>query len=161
MTSAALMLGRSLRLRVRSAGVDESLSRSNNSLVGLVESLWRETTPLGIRTLLIEPGRFRTKLLSGTNRKTKASAIADYAGLSDSKTEGLASEDMNQPGDPVKLVEIILDLVRKEGVAKGREMPFRMPLGVDCFDDIKVKSEDTLALLEEWRDVIRSTDYPD
>jgi hypothetical protein len=109
---------------------------------------------------LIEPGRFRTKLLSGTNRKTKASAIADYADLSDSKTEGLDGEDMNQPGDPVRLVEIILGLVRKEGVGKDKQVPLRLPLGVDVFDDMKAKCEETLRLLQDWRDIIRSTDLP-
>lgn len=128
--------------------------------IGLVESLWRETSPLGIQTLLIEPGRFRTKLLSGSNRKTRVSAIKEYAELSDSKTAGLDGEDMNQPGDPVKLVEIIIDLVRRQGVAEGREVPLRIPLGVDVFDDMKAKCEETLALLEDWGDVIRSTDLP-
>jgi hypothetical protein len=59
----------------------------------------------------------------------------------------------------VKLVEIILDLVRQEGVVGGREIPFRLLLGVDVYDDMKAKSEETLRLLEEWKSVIRSTDY--
>ena len=126
----------------------------------MVESLWRETSPIGIRKHLIEPGRFRTKLLSGSNRKTRASAIAEYAELSDSKTAGLAGEDKNQPGNPVKLVEIVIDLVRKEGIADGKEVPLRMPLGVNVFDDVKAKCEETLGLLDEWRDVIRSADFP-
>lgn len=68
---------------------------------------------------------------------------------------------MNQPGDPVKLVETILDLVRQEGIAEGKDIPLRMPLGVDVFDDMKAKCEETLSLLDEWRDVIRSTDFAD
>ena len=126
---------------------------------GAVESLWRESTPLGIKTLLIEPGRFRTKLLSDSNRKTKASSITDYANLSLAKTTGLSEEDQQQPGDPVKLAEIILDLVRGEGIAEDRAVPFRLPLGVDCYDDIKAKCEETLGVLEAWKTVIRSTDY--
>lgn len=88
------------------------------------------------------------------------SSIKEYAELSDSKTAGLDGEDMNQPGDPVRLVEIILDLVRKEGVAEGRVVPLRIPLGVDVFDDMKAKCKETLTLLEDWKDVIRSTDFP-
>lgn len=131
----------------------------SNLFSGLVESLWRETSPFGIQTLLIEPGRFRTKLLSHSNRKTKVSAVDDYTELSHSKTEGLESEDSNQPGDAIKLVEIIIDLVRKEGIAEDREVPFRLPLGIDVFDDIKAKCKCMLTLLKDWRDVIRSTDY--
>ena len=126
---------------------------------GAVESLHGETAPLGIRTLLIEPGRFRTKLLSGSNRKTRASTISDYATLSQGATEGLANEDQRQPGDPAKLVEIILDMARVEGDFQGKKIPLRMPLGVDCYDEIKAKCEETLKLLEDWGPLIRSTDF--
>jgi hypothetical protein len=53
----------------------------------------------------------------------------------------------------------VLDLVRKEGIAEGKEVPLRMPLGIDVYDDVKAKCEETLKLLEEWKGVIRSTDY--
>jgi hypothetical protein len=99
--------------------------------LGIVEGLWRETSPLGIKTLLFEPGRFRTKLLSSGNMKAAASTIPEYAEFSKSLMGGLAQEDQTQPGDPVKLVEIILDAVRQEGIVKGREVPFRLPLGTD------------------------------
>lgn len=134
---------------------------SKFALEGIVEGLSRETAHLGIRTLLIEPGRFRTKLLSSDNMKAVKSAIPDYADFSEAQLNGLAKENRRQPGDPLKLVEIILDLVRREGVANGRDIPFRLPLGVDVYDDIKNKCEETLRMLEEWRDTIRSTDYED
>ncbi|KAK0283740.1 hypothetical protein LTR35_006199 [Friedmanniomyces endolithicus] len=134
---------------------------SKFALEGIMEALRLETEPLGIRTLLIEPGRFRTRLLSGDSRKTKTSAIPDYYDLSSSKSDGLDAENMRQPGDPSKLVEIVLDLVRHEGVAKYMTVPLRMPLGIDCYDDIKAKCEETLRLLEDWRGVITSTDMSD
>ena len=160
MTSAVLTLVPSSHSKVSRPSPKWVGCDSDRVCTGLVESLWRETSPIGVRTLLIEPGRFRTKLLSDSNRKTRTSAIAEYAELSDSKTAGLSGEDMNQPGDPVKLVEIIIDLVRQEGIAEGKEVPLRMPLGVDVFDDMKAKCEKTLELLDEWRDVIKSTDFP-
>ncbi|KAE8444949.1 hypothetical protein EG329_014076 [Mollisiaceae sp. DMI_Dod_QoI] len=132
---------------------------SKFALEGIVEGLWRETTPLGIKTLLFEPGRFRTKLLSTGNMKTAASTIPEYAEFSKSLIEGLGKEDRMQPGDPVKLVEIILDVVRQEGIAEGKQIPFRLPLGSDCYDDIKIKCEETLKLLKEWESVVRSTDH--
>lgn len=129
--------------------------------IGIVEGLWRETAPLGIKTLLFEPGRFRTKLLSSDNMKATTSTIAEYAEFSESLLGQLAKEDRRQPGDPVKLVEIILDIVRQEGIAKGRNIPFRLPLGTDCYTDIKSKCEETLKLLKEWEYTIKSTDYED
>jgi len=134
---------------------------SKFALEGMVEGLWRETSHLGIKTLMIEPGRFQTKLLSSGNIRTVSSAIPEYAEFSKTLLKGLSGEDRNQPGDPVKLVEITLDLVRQEGVAAGRGIPFRLPLGVDCYDDIKAKCEETLQMLKEWESTIRSTNRSD
>lgn len=125
---------------------------------GIVESLWRETAHLGIKTLLIEPGRFRTKLLSSNNMKAVTSNIPDYADFSKTLVATLGKEDQAQPGNPVKPVQITLDLVRQEGIAEEREIPFRLPLGRDVYDDMKTKCEETLKLLEEWKTTIRSTD---
>jgi hypothetical protein len=86
------------------------------------------------------------------------SAIADYQDLASSKSEGLSAESERQPGDPKRLVEVVLDLVRREGVATGKEVPLRMPLGSDCYEDIKEKCEQTLRLLDDWKEVITSTD---
>lgn len=91
--------------------------------------------------------------------KAIESKIPEYAEFSKSQLDGLAKEDSAQPGDPVKLVEIILDLVKREGVAKEKVVPFRLPLGIDVYDDMKAKCEETLKLLEEWKDVIRSTNH--
>lgn len=126
---------------------------------GLVESLWRETEPLGLRTLLIEPGRFRTQLLSSSNLKIANSSIPDYAERSEDFQKMLAMEDRTQPGNVEKGVSIILDLVRSEGVAAGKKIPFRLPLGTDCYESIKEKCEETLRLLDEWKGVINSTNY--
>jgi hypothetical protein len=104
--------------------------------------------------LLIEPGRFRTKLLSSANIKAVTTTIPEYTDFS----AIIAKQDQTQPGDPVKLVEIILDFVRQEGVAEKREVPFRLPLGTDAYDEIKAKCEDTLKLLGEWEKIIKSTD---
>ncbi|ORX95868.1 hypothetical protein BCR34DRAFT_498167 [Clohesyomyces aquaticus] len=133
---------------------------SKFALEGIVEALHLETEPLGIRTLLIEPGRFRTKLLSTGNMVPRYSKIPDYEQASKDFFAGLAQEDMNQPGDTSKGVGIIVDLVRKEGVAQGRTVPWRLPLGTDCYETIKGKCEETLEVLAEWEKVITSTDYP-
>jgi hypothetical protein len=93
--------------------------------------------------------------------KAAPTKVAEYAESNQARLEGLAREDQSQPGDPVKLVEIVVDLVRREGDAQGREVPFRLPLGIDCFDDVKAKCEETLKLLEDWKDVIRSTVHDD
>lgn len=93
--------------------------------------------------------------------KVASSTVPEYAEAYGAQLAFLASEDQAQPGDPAKLVKIILDLVRREGVAEGREIPLRLPLGADVYGDIKAKCEKTLKLLAEWESTIRSTDYED
>ncbi|OTA59714.1 NAD(P)-binding protein [Hypoxylon sp. EC38] len=132
---------------------------SKFALEGLVESLGRETEALGIKTLLIEPGRFRTMLLSPQNLQAVPSKNPDYAEASRAHIDGLAKEDRSQPGDPQKAVKIIVDLVRKEGCAEGKEVPFRFPLGTDCYKEIKGKCEETLGILQDWSHIINSTDH--
>ncbi|KAI0178703.1 NAD(P)-binding protein [Hypoxylon sp. FL1284] len=132
---------------------------SKFALEGLVESLSRETEVFGLKTLLIEPGRFRTKLLSPENLHAKASKIPDYAEVTQERVSLIAKADRAQPGDTQKAVKIIADLVRKEGCAAGRDVPLRLPLGPDCVGEVKKKCEETLALLEDWKDVVNSTDH--
>ena len=59
----------------------------------------------------------------------------------------------------MKGVEVMVDVVRGEGVAKGKPFPTVLALGSDCFDTVKADSEKTLARLEEWKDVSKSTDF--
>lgn len=92
-------------------------------------------------------------------KATARSHIPDYANMLDEKMEGLAKEDRAQPGDPEKLVRVVVDLVRREGVAEGKKVPLRIPLGEDCFTDVKAKCEETLKVLEDWESVSRSTDF--
>jgi hypothetical protein len=129
------------------------------SSIGIVESLYEETKPLGIRTLLLEPGRFRTKLLSPTNMKASDAEIPEYRTFSEARRQGLAKEDGNQPGDPKKFVQLAIDLVYNEGPFKSKDIGLRLPLGNDAYDEISQKLAKTTSLLKDWESVIRSTDY--
>ena len=129
-----------------------------SSHAGLVESLQKETTPLGLRTILMEPGRFRTPLLSETNLKFKETNVSDYDVASGAHSASLRDGSMKQPGHPAKFVSIVLDLVRKEGCAEGKEIPFRLPVGIDCVEEIEGKIRDVADVIEEWRPIITNTD---
>jgi NAD(P)-dependent dehydrogenase (short-subunit alcohol dehydrogenase family) len=124
----------------------------------MVESLNKEVRSLGLRTLLVEPGFFRTDLLSQSNLKTVQSSIPEYNEASKAFNKLLSDKNHAQSGDPKKGVAVVVDLVRQEGTAKGKTMPVRMPLGPDAYFVIKNKCDKTTRLLEEWKDVISSTD---
>ncbi len=57
----------------------------------------------------------------------------------------------NQPGDPKKGVQVMLDVVRGEGVAQGKEFPKSLLLGSDCFGSVQKQLDDYLKLQSEWK----------
>ena len=65
-----------------------------------------------------------------------------------------------QPGDPKKLVQVILDVVRGEGVTQGRELPLGLPLGNDCYSTINNTLARTANVLNQRENVIKGTDFP-
>lgn len=157
---------------------------SKFALEGMVESLSREVSDFGIRTLIIEPGRFRTGFLSSSSSHSEEQGQGQGHGhghkhgsgsgmvMAPSKTEayqaryaefsrGIAQEDGNQPGDVGKGVSVILDIVRGEGVAEGNKglLPLRIPLGTDCFETVEEKCVDTLKVLKDWESVIKGCEH--
>ena len=61
-----------------------------------------------------------------------------------------------QPGDPVKAMNALADVVRGEGLAAGRKMPLWLVLGTDSEQDLRASIAEKTANLEEWKDVSRS-----
>ena len=124
----------------------------------MVECLQKETAHLGIRSIIFEPGHFRTEILSEGNIKTATSTISDYDDVSAGIAGFVAATNGSQPGDPRKLVERVIDVVKAEGMAAGKAMPPRMPLGPDALAVLRGKCEATLKICEEWEGLIVSTD---
>ena len=52
---------------------------------------------------------------------------------------GVEAIDGNQRGDSVKCVERVIDVVKSEGMAAGRSMPKRLPLGSDTMEFVRAK----------------------
>lgn len=52
----------------------------------------------------------------------------------------------------------MIELVKGTGVAAGRTVPLRVPLGTDGWTRIKEKCEETLKICDEWEEVAKSTD---
>jgi hypothetical protein len=119
--------------------------------------LKQETAHLGIKNIIFELGFFRTKIMHPENVKSRPNPIADYDDIRNGVAQFVQNINGNQPGDPKKAVEIILDVVREEGVAEGKSLPERLPLGPDCLATMRKKAVGNLAICNEWEDVIRST----
>jgi len=82
--------------------------------------------------LCVEPRHFRTPVLNpapGNAKATSTSKFEDYAGVVAAAQGIRASLDCNQPGDPKKAVELMIDLVKGEGCAADKTVPLRLPIG--------------------------------
>ncbi|KAF2092868.1 NAD(P)-binding protein [Rhizodiscina lignyota] len=126
---------------------------------GLTESMRPELEEFGIKVTVIEPGYFRTGFLNDSAR-VKARHMDEYKG---SKVEvyrqGLAAKDNKQANDAAKGAERIVDVLTQSGRAAGRDIPLRLPLGTDAYGIIKAKCEETVKLMDEWKEIICGTEH--
>lgn len=125
---------------------------------GIAESLEHEISPLGLRSVYLEPGYFRTSFLNSGNRSAYTSRIPDYAETINRTNDALLATNNNQPGDPKKFVQVLINFVRREGPFDGKKLPVGLPVGSDAFAVVKQAAEEVQGVLEEWEDVIKSTD---
>src|SRR5437763_2003691 len=74
---------------------------------GWMESLAPEVRQFGIRTMLVEPGFFRTELLSPDSTTFAEPSIPDYAEQTRQTVTAWSGMSGKQGGDPVKLAKAI------------------------------------------------------
>jgi len=125
------------------------------------EALHEEVSPLGLRSVVFEPGYFRTDVLTADNRLNHGGGIPDYEPIVRARKEGLDAYNHNQPGDPKKGVNVIIDVVKGEGVAKDKEFTPAVLLGSDCYREVKKTLTEAIATFDEWKEISTSTDRDD
>ncbi|KAI1074996.1 NAD(P)-binding protein [Whalleya microplaca] len=131
---------------------------SKFALEGMVECLSKELAVFapGIKVLIVEPGYFATRAFHKLNLVPPR--IPDYVEFNAGTRGYVASIVDNEPGDPIIAVERIIELVKGTGMAAGKTVPLRVPLGSDGWEKVKNKCKETLEICEEWEEVARSTD---
>ncbi|MBY3125449.1 SDR family oxidoreductase [Rhizobium laguerreae] len=115
------------------------------ALDGWIESLQPEVAPFGIDTMIVNPGFFRTELLTDDSTQYASSSVSDY---SERRTQNIASwksASGQQPGDPRKLAEALITLVNLP------ELPRRFIAGADAVAIVEQK----LALVQQQIDAHR------
>ncbi|KAL7918426.1 hypothetical protein ACQKWADRAFT_316567 [Trichoderma austrokoningii] len=116
----------------------------------LTESYAALLEPFGIKTMIVEPGGFRTPF-AGNNLKSDGGISADYEskiqawlGLLDAAI----SDNTMLTGDPIKFGDRVVDAVEGQGLFKGiwaahdRSKVLRVLLGTDCYGLFKEKLEE-------------------
>ncbi|KAK5635719.1 hypothetical protein RRF57_011431 [Xylaria bambusicola] len=104
----------------------------------------------------MEPGYFRTRAFGNINHVPPR--VSDYASFNAAVRDVEAGIVGNEPGDAAKGVSIMIDLVKGTGVAAGKEIPLRVPLGADGWGRIRAKCENMIKICDDWEQVAKSTD---
>ena len=122
---------------------------------GWIESLAPEVAPFGIRTMLVEPGFFRTELLTPESTSYAEASIEDYAERTTQTVAAWNAMNGQQGGDPAKLANALVQLASQD------EPPARFVAGADAIATVEQKAKDLLAQADAYRDLSSSLAYSD
>jgi NAD(P)-dependent dehydrogenase (short-subunit alcohol dehydrogenase family) len=114
---------------------------------GWIESLTPEVEPFGIRTMLVEPGFFRTELLTPESTTYAKPSIDDYAERTEQTVAAWNSMSGQQAGDPAKLAAALV------GLAGEENPPLRWVAGADAIAIVEQKANDVLAQVDAHREL--------
>jgi len=87
---------------------------SKFGLEGWMESLRPEVGPFGIHTTIVNPGFFRTELLTPESTNFAGMEIGDYAEARAGQVEYWTSQNGKQSGDPTKFAQALLAVASED-----------------------------------------------
>ena len=122
---------------------------------GFMEGLAPEVAPFGIRTMLVEPGFFRTELLTPQSTQYAEPSIEDYAERTTATVEAWRGMDGKQGGDPTKLAAALVLLAAID------EPPVRFAAGADAVATLGQKASDLRAQADAHRELSASLAHED
>src|ERR671922_1060328 len=95
-------------------------------LEGWMESLQPEVAPFGINTTIVNPGFFRTELLTQESTTYAEPSIEDYADRHAERVQWYEAMNGQQSGDPAKLARALVTIASQE------QPPRRFIAGADA-----------------------------
>lgn len=116
-------------------------------LEGWIESLQYEVEEFGINTTLVNPGFFRSELLTEQSTTFSAPSIEDYAEKTKQTVEAWKSMSGKQSGDTSKLASALVK------VASETNPPRRFVAGADAVEAIVKKAETLSAEALAYREL--------
>ena len=122
---------------------------------GFMEGLAPEVAPFGIRTMLVEPGFFRTELLTPQSTQYAEPSIEDYAERTKVTVEAWQGMDGKQGGDPTKLAAALVLLAAID------EPPVRFAAGADAVATFEQKASDLRAQADAHRELSTTLAHED
>jgi NAD(P)-dependent dehydrogenase (short-subunit alcohol dehydrogenase family) len=123
---------------------------SKFGLEGWMESLRFEVEPFGIHTTIVEPGFFRTELLTNESTAYAEISIDDYAERTAQTRPAWEAMSGKQTNDPEKLAKALVIL------ADEKQPPLRWVAGADAVATVEQKANELLAQVDAYRDLSSS-----
>ena len=118
-----------------------------------MESLQAEVAPFGITTTIVNPGFFRTELLTEQSTNYAEASVADYDERRGPLLEYWKSQNGQQSGDPAKLAQALLTIASQE------PPPRRFIAGADAIATTEQKIADLQAQIAAYRELSTSLDF--
>ena len=140
---------------IRGGEFVSAYAASKFAVEGWIESLTPEVAPFGIRTMLVEPGFFRTELLTPESTSYAAPTIDDYAEKTTQTVTAWSGLSGLQGGDPAKLAKALIQLASLD------EPPLRWAAGADAVEDLERKARQLLAQADAYRELSSSLAHDD
>jgi NAD(P)-dependent dehydrogenase (short-subunit alcohol dehydrogenase family) len=121
-------------------------SASKFGLEGFMQALQTEVSPFGINTTIVNPGFFRTELLTEQSTKYANNPIEDYNQRRTELMHFWQGANGQQPGDPAKLAQALVTILNSE------KPPLRFLAGADAV----ATAEQVATTLQEQAEAYRS-----
>lgn len=128
---------------------------SKFGLEGWMESLCGEVAPFGISTTIVNPGFFRTELLTEQSTNFAEPSIADYDERRTKQLEFWKAQNGQQTGDPAKLARALITIANQE------PPPRRFIAGADAIGTAEQRVADLNAQIAANRDLSTSLAFDD
>jgi len=125
-------------------------SASKFGLEGWMDCLAPEVAPFSIHTTVVEPGFFRTALLTPTSTIWAENSIEDYAAKNAELRPFWISMNGKQGGDPAKLAAALIK------IASENEPPKRWLAGADAIATAEQKVTEFQKQINAYRDLSSS-----
>jgi len=126
---------------------------SKFGLEGWMESLHAEIAPFGITTTVVNPGFFRTELLTEQSTNYAEPSIKDYDERRAKQLEFWKDQNGKQSGDPAKLARALIT------IASQQPPPRRFIAGADAIATAEQKIADLKAQIDANRELSISLDF--
>ena len=123
---------------------------SKFGLEGWMESLHAEVAPFGITTTIVNPGFFRTELLTEQSTNYAEPSIEDYDERRAQQLEFWKAQNGQQSGDPTKLARALILIASQD------PPPRRFIAGADAIATAEQKIADLKAQIDAERDLSTS-----